>query len=126
MIGGDDLKYRGNKIMTDFIVTYVTVSSMEEAKKISYSLVENKLAACANIVPSITSVYTWQEKICEDQECLLIIKTKKELFPALQEKVKSLHSYTVPEIIALPILEGSESYLDWIRNETVDYENREE
>jgi len=111
--------------MTDFIVTYVTVSSMEEAKKISYALVESKLAACANIVPSITSVYTWQGKICEDQECLLIIKTRKELFPTLREKVKSLHSYTVPEIIALPILEGSKSYLDWIREETVDYEKRE-
>ena len=111
--------------MTAFIVTYVTVSSMEEAKNISYTLVESKLAACANIVPSITSVYTWQGKICEDQECLLIIKTRKELFPALREKVKSLHSYTVPEIIALPILEGSKSYLDWIREETVDYEKRE-
>lgn len=105
--------------MTDFIVTYVTVSSMEEAKNISYALVESKLAACANIVPSITSVYTWQGKICEDQECLLIIKTRKELFLPLREKVKSLHSYTVPEIIALPVVEGSKSYLDWIKDETV-------
>jgi periplasmic divalent cation tolerance protein len=104
--------------MTDFIVTYVTASSLDEAKKISHSLVESKLAACANIIPSITSIYKWQGKICEDQECLLIIKTKKELFPELQEKVKSLHSYTVPEIIALPIIDGSKSYLDWIREVT--------
>jgi periplasmic divalent cation tolerance protein len=104
--------------MTDFIVVFVTVSSRDEGKKIASALLEERLVACVNIIPSINSIYRWQGKICDDEEILLIIKTRSELFGKLQEKVKSLHSYKVPEIIALPIIFGSQSYLDWIKEET--------
>jgi len=104
--------------MTENIVIYVTAPSHEEGKKIASALVEEKLAACVNIIPSINSIYKWEGKICDDTEVLLIIKSRKEIFPQLEVRVKSLHSYKVPEIIALPIVAGSKEYLSWLRDET--------
>lgn len=104
--------------MTDYIVVYVTTSSVDEAKKIGRELVEERLVACSNIVSPIDSIYRWQGKICEDREALMILKSKKNLFKQIEKKVKELHSYDVPEIIAIPIIEGSEKYLSWLRDET--------
>jgi periplasmic divalent cation tolerance protein len=104
--------------MSDPVVVLVTCGSEEEALKIANALVEDRLAACVNLVAPIRSVYRWEGKIWDEKECLLIIKTQKHRFEELEKKVKSLHSYSVPEIISLPITEGSLAYLDWIRENT--------
>ena len=86
----------------------------EEAERIANLIVEKKLGACTNIVKEISSIYWWQGKIESDRESLLIIKTRTDLFKKLKEEVKKVHPYTVPEIIALPIVAGNEDYLRWI------------
>ena len=100
---------------SDYRLVFVTASSPDEADKISLALVKEKLAACVNIAPKITSRYRWQGKIETANESLLIIKTKKSLIPKLVARVKTLHSYSVPEVIAFPILEGNPDYLKWIK-----------
>lgn len=100
------------------MVVLVTCGSEEEGLKIARTLVEERLAACVNLLPTIRSIYRWEGKTCDEKEWLLIIKTKKERFEDLEEKVKSLHSYSVPEIIGLPIVEGSSSYLQWLEEMT--------
>lgn len=100
--------------MSEAIVVLVTCSSEEEATKIANALVEGRLAACANIISPVRSIYRWEGKVWDEKEWMLIIKTLKTRFEALEKKVKSLHSYSVPEIIALPIVEGSGSYLKWL------------
>ncbi len=100
--------------MSEPIVVLVTCGSEEEAGKIANALVEVHLAACVNLVSPIRSIYRWEGKVWDEKEWLLIIKTQKDRFEELEKKVKSLHSYSVPEIISLPILEGSSSYLNWL------------
>ena len=104
--------------MPGFIVVFVTCGSEEEALKIAHALVEERLAACANIVSPIRSIYRWEGKICDEKEWLLLIKTRQSLFEELAKRVKALHSYSVPEIIGLPITEGSSAYLNWIEENT--------
>ncbi len=104
--------------MSDPIVVIVTCGSEDEAAKIANALVESRLAACVNLVSPIRSIYRWEGKIWDEKEWLLIIKTQKQRFEELEERVKSLHSYSVPEIISLPIVEGSSSYLQWIKENT--------
>lgn len=104
--------------MPEFIVVFVTCGSEEEALKIAHSLVEERLAACVNLVSPVRSIYRWEGKIWDEKEWILIIKTQKERVEELEKKVKSLHSYSVPEIIGLPIVEGSSSYLQWLLEET--------
>ncbi len=104
--------------MSGPIVVFVTCGSKEEASKIARSLVEERLAACVNIFSPIRSIYRWEGKICDDEEWLLIVKTQKRRFEELEKKVRSLHSYSVPEIIALPITQGSSSYLRWLSEMT--------
>ena len=104
--------------MSDPIVVLVTCGSEEEALKIANILVEDRLAACVNLVAPIRSIYRWEGKIWDEKEWLLIIKTQKHRFEELEKKVKSLHSYSVPEIISLSITEGSSAYLNWIRENT--------
>ncbi|HEY9767075.1 MAG TPA: divalent-cation tolerance protein CutA [Coleofasciculaceae cyanobacterium] len=94
-------------------VVLVTAVSLAEGKTIAQSLIESKLAACVNMFP-IDSLYLWQGKINQDQEYQLIIKTDLNNFSELAEQIKTLHSYEVPEIIALPIVAGSSSYLSWL------------
>ena len=101
------------------IIVFCTCPDRESGKAIADALVGEKLAACVNILPGIESIYTWKGEICRDAEILLIIKTRAELFPELKDRIISLHSYEVPEIIALPILQGSPEYLKWI-DETTD------
>jgi len=99
-------------------VVFVTVASREEGEKIADALVGERLAACCNLAPGLFSVYRWKGKIHREPEVLLIAKTRHELFEKLRERVIALHSYEVPEIVALPIVAGHEPYLDWIRRET--------
>ena len=104
--------------MSEPIVVLVTCGSEEEALRIANALVEEHLAACVNLVSPIRSIYRWEGKIWDEKEWLLIIKTQKKRFQELEKKVKSLHSYSVPEIISLPIVKGSSSYLKWISENT--------
>ena len=103
--------------MNEFIVVYVTVGSPDEGDRLARALVEERLAACVNRVRQVQSTYRWQGKVEQSGEELLIIKTRRELFGRLKKRVQELHSYSVAEIIALPILEGSESYLKWLGEE---------
>ncbi len=104
--------------MSDPIVVLVTCGSEEEAVKIANALVETCLAACVNLMAPIRSIYRWEGKIWDEKEWLLIIKTRRDRFEALEKKVKSLHSYSVPEILSLSITDGSSAYLKWIRENT--------
>ena len=99
-----------------YIVVFVTVSSIKEARKISAALIKQKLAACVNIINGVNSVFWWQGKVDSSKELLLIVKTRKALFKKVEKVVKTLHSYKVPEIIALPIFCGSRQYLRWIND----------
>ena len=100
------------------IVVFITAPNEDEAAKISKALVETRLAGCVNIIKNIRSIYSWQGKIEDEKEVLMIVKTQKPLFDSLMKKVKGLHSYKVPEIIALPIVDGSAEYLKWLREVT--------
>jgi periplasmic divalent cation tolerance protein len=101
---------------TDFIIVLVTTADKEEAEKISQALLNEKLIACANIVSPVASCFLWQGKIDKAEECLVVMKSRKDLFGELARRVKALHSYEVPEVLALPIVEGSVDYLAWIGN----------
>jgi periplasmic divalent cation tolerance protein len=97
---------------------FVSCGSEEEALNIGCALVEERLAACANMVSPVRSIYRWEGKICDEKEWLLVIKTRQSLFEELSRRVKALHSYSVPEIIALPITGGTPPYLNWIEENT--------
>jgi len=101
-----------------YLVVFITTSSYEEARKIADALVDLKKAACVNIVPKVNSLFRWKGKIEEAEESLMVVKTRAELFPDVVSTVKSIHSYEVPEIIALPIVEGDPDYLTWLKEET--------
>ncbi|WP_416668235.1 divalent-cation tolerance protein CutA [Egbenema bharatensis] len=94
-------------------IVLVTAASQAEAESIAETLVQEKLAACVSLMP-IRSVYTWQGEVHRDQEWQLVIKTDLSRFSDLETKVRSIHSYEVPEVIALPLVNGSQPYLDWI------------
>lgn len=98
----------------DAYVLLVTVNSATEAKTIARTLVEERLAACINIIPGLSSIYQWKGEVYEDQELLLLIKTQASKAAALRERILDLHSYVGPEIIALPISDGSTHYLKWL------------
>lgn len=102
-----------------FIVVLVTARDKTEAERIARHLVEHKLCACVNIVSPVNSLFRWDNKLDSSEEAMLIIKTKKTLFKKLEEAVKSVHSYEVPEIIALPVVAGSKKYLDWVKASTL-------
>lgn len=96
----------------------VMASSEEEAKTIARVLVEKKLAACVNLVKQVQSIFRWRGKLTEENEVMLILKTKSKQFRNLEDEIKKLHSYKVPEIIALPVISGSKDYLFWVDSET--------
>jgi periplasmic divalent cation tolerance protein len=104
--------------VTEFCVVYITVGSLEQAEQLAQALVKENLAACVNRVGPIHSTYRWQGEICQDNEYLLIAKTRQTHVQALSSRVQELHSYDVPEIIALPIVSGLPAYLDWIQGQT--------
>jgi len=104
--------------MTEAIVILSTVPDAEKAAEIARALVEDHLAACVNIVPGLRSIYRWEGKLADDAEVLCIIKTARDRFDQVAARIKSLHPYSVPEVIALPIIKGFEPYLDWVRKST--------
>ena len=104
--------------MTDFIVVLVTASGEEEAARIGRALVEERLAACVNIVKGLRSIYLWKGKVEDEPEVLILVKTRRQRLEQITARVKSLHSYTLPEIVALPVEGGSADYLGWIAQET--------
>lgn len=102
----------------EFMVVLVTVGSRGEGETIARKLVEEGLVACVNVVGPIRSIYLWKGQVSEDEEHLLIIKTRDQVLGAVEERVGELHSYEVPEVVALPIVGGSAAYLEWLRAST--------
>jgi periplasmic divalent cation tolerance protein len=103
--------------MTDKIVVLSTCGSSEEAEQLAHKLVTERLAACVNVVPQVRSFYRWQGAVTDGTEWLLVIKTSRELFIELRSALESSHSYELPEILALPVIEGSTNYLLWMEGE---------
>jgi len=102
----------------DKLVVFITAPSEDEAARISQSLVGNNLAACVNIVKGVRSIYRWKGALCDDSECLMVVKTVASNFDALLKMVREMHPYEVPEVIAFPITHGSKPYLDWVDENT--------
>ena len=100
--------------MTDKVVILVTAGSRRECRKIARHLVEAQLAACVNITQPIESIYRWEGKVADEKEFLMLIKSTRELFPEIKLEISRLHSYHTPEIICLPIIDGSRNYLQWV------------
>jgi periplasmic divalent cation tolerance protein len=103
--------------MTDKIVVLSTCGSTEEAQRLARALVEKRLAACVSVVPGVRSVYRWKDAIEEEEEVLLVIKTSRPLLEELRGEIERLHSYEVPEVIAMQVVGGSERYLEWLDRE---------
>lgn len=104
--------------MTKYLLVMTTVPDSEVGQIIAEKIIDERLAACVTLQAPAQSLYWWQGKISQNLENTLIIKTKKEVYTALEEKIRQIHPYDVPEIIALPIFSGNPDYLDWIENET--------
>ena len=102
----------------EYVLVYTTAGCREEAEKLAEALVAERLAACVKMT-EVTSVYRWEGKTNRDEEILLSAKTTKAGYPDVEKRIKELHSYKCPEIIAVPIIEGSKDYLAWIREETI-------
>ena len=117
------------KIISKLSVFYVTINTHEGASKLASILLEKKLIACCNIIGNtqnpITSIYTWKDKVENDSEILMMIKSRTELLPEIVQTVKENHPYDVPEVIALPILGGNPSYLQWVLDNTKEPEKSE-
>lgn len=103
--------------MTYYLV-YMTAGTAEEARRIGAALVEERLAACANVIDGMRSIYRWEGKMQNDEEAVLIAKTREDLLDALTERVKALHSYEIPCVVGIPIVGGNADFLDWIGAET--------
>jgi periplasmic divalent cation tolerance protein len=104
--------------MTDALVVLVTTPSADQAAALARALVEERLAACGNVIPGLRSIYRWEGQVQDEPEALLVLKTTRSRFEALRERVLALHPYEVPEVIALPVEVGSAPYLAWIAGET--------
>ena len=103
---------------TNAIVVLVTAGSAENAEQIAHALVEEHLAACVNLIPGVRSIYRWQGTVADESEWLLVVKSERSRFDAIAARVRALHSYEVPEVIALEIAEGSAPYLEWLLRES--------
>ena len=100
--------------MTEAMVVFVTAPSAEKAAEIARTLVEEKLAACGNVIPGIRSIYRWEGKICDDAEALLVLKVAAKRLQELSDRIVALHPYQLPEVVATRIEGGNERYIDWI------------
>ena len=100
------------------LVVLMTASTQAEALRIGRQLVEKKLAACATVVPNVISIFEWEGQVSEASECFMVLKSQTDSYRALEAEVKALHSYAVPEILALPVVQGSSDYLAWVRART--------
>ncbi len=103
--------------MTDKVVVLMTCKNAKEAERIARHLLDKHLIACANLIPQVHSIYRWKGKVADAKECWMLLKSTRELMPALRIEVEKEHSYSVPEIIALPIIDGSPNYLNWLAGE---------
>jgi periplasmic divalent cation tolerance protein len=103
--------------VTDKIVVFTTCKSQEHGAQLARHVVEHRLAACATILPGAHSFYHWQDEVQNAPECLVMIKSRRDLFPKLREAIEELHTYETPELIALPVVDGSDAYLKWIDRE---------
>ena len=105
--------------MTDssFVILYITTSSREEALRLGKAMVEEKLAACANVIPQMISVYQWKGSLQEDPECVLLLKTRASLFEKVSRRMEALHSYECPCILSLPVQKGNPQYLSWLEEQ---------
>jgi periplasmic divalent cation tolerance protein len=101
--------------MTDNIVVLSTCATEADAERMARALVDGRLAACVNVVPGVRSFYHWKGGIDSSQEFLLIVKTSRDLFPALRAEIEKLHPYELPELLALPVVDGAENYLMWLQ-----------
>lgn len=102
--------------MTDKIVVLTSCAAEADAERLARALVAGRLAACVNVVPGVRSFYHWKGQIESGEECLLIVKTSRDLFPALRAEMEKLHPYEVPELLALPVVAGAENYLRWFQS----------
>ena len=100
------------------VIVMVTAASQDEAVKIADQVVRSRLAACASMIPTVRSIYWWEGKMMNDQESLLLIKTTSDKFSSLEETIRKIHSYKVPEILAIPVNNGFPPYLEWVLQET--------
>ncbi|HJP21202.1 MAG TPA: divalent-cation tolerance protein CutA [Alphaproteobacteria bacterium] len=105
--------------MSDAVLLYITAGDAEEAARIGRALVEERLVACVNVLGQIRSFYRWQGEVQDDTEVALLAKTRSSLVAEVSERIKALHSYDVPCVVALPIVDGNGAFLDWIASETV-------
>lgn len=103
--------------MTNKIVVYSTCSGAEEAKTLARHLIEQRLAACVNVCRGVDSYYRWKGEVAQEAEVLLVIKTSRELFDRLRTEWERLHTYEIPELIAVPIVDGAPNYLNWMEGE---------
>ncbi|MBW2610514.1 MAG: divalent-cation tolerance protein CutA [Deltaproteobacteria bacterium] len=103
--------------MTEYIQVFTTTEKKEDVKRLAREVVGKRLAACAQIVGPITSMFWWEENIDEAEEWLLIMKTRDDLYGDLEKAIQEIHPYAVPEILAIPVIAGSQSYLDWLNRE---------
>lgn len=101
--------------MSDAVVVFSTCANRKEAQKIARAIVEDRLAACVQLLPPIQSIYRWQGNVEQSREVLMLFKTTAAQFPALEKRIAELHSYDTPEIIAVPVVAGAEKYLAWLR-----------
>lgn len=101
----------------EFIVIYCTVPNRNEGREIARALVKHKIVACVNIIDKIESIFLWDGELTEEKEAMMIIKTKKDMFENVNSVIQKLHSYNVPEVIAMPIIEADDTYLKWIDHE---------
>jgi periplasmic divalent cation tolerance protein len=108
------MKASGRKVL----VVLITTSNRREGGRIAEALVKNKLAACATLLTSVTSIFRWKGRVQKSREALLIVKTSMRRYPALESFVRSMHSYEVPEIVALSVQQGLRPYLEWVQKET--------
>ena len=104
--------------MTDALVVLCTFPNDEKARQIGTHLVERQYAACINILPSVESIYQWEGKLCREQEVMAVIKTTRQAFPVLSRELATLHPYDEPEIVVLPVIDGSAGYLAWLTDQT--------
>jgi periplasmic divalent cation tolerance protein len=105
--------------MTDKIVVLTTCDSEKQAEKLAHTLVDQHLAACVNILPKARSIYRWEGKIEDSAEWLLLIKSRRDLFIALRTEIQKMHTYELPEVIAIPVVDGSEAYLGWLDGQLI-------
>jgi periplasmic divalent cation tolerance protein len=112
-----DIKHRATDSYPEYVMAITTTSQKEDAEQIAKYLLKKRLAACIQIVGPITSSYWWNEEICTDEEWICLIKTSQKNYETLEKAIKEIHPYETPEVIALPILAGSQDYLAWLGNQ---------